>query len=131
NRPLNSWAFGLDGIILRRRGGELWEVVHKNGSTNPVATVHHLFDAAVFNGKKWAVGERGTVVFAGMGDEEWTPAGLDAPPMSLNGIAFGSDGLGLIVGNRGILFRTEDGGAQWKRIRIVSQGPGKGISRVP
>jgi photosystem II stability/assembly factor-like uncharacterized protein len=127
---LNSWAFGLDGVILTAQKGEQWEVVHKNGSSNSVATVHHLFDAVIFRGKKWAVGERGTVVFAGVRDEEWTSAGLDTPPVSLNGIVFGSEGLGLIVGNRGVVLRTEDGGKNWSRIRIVSQGPGKGISRV-
>lgn len=127
---LNGWAFGLDGVIVGTKNGSHWEIVHRNGGTNPVATAHHLFDAAIFNGRKWAVGERGTVVFAPMENEAWTPAGLDTPPISLNGIAFGPHGQGLIVGNRGILFRTEDGGKQWKRIRIISHGPGKGISKV-
>ena len=126
----NSWAFGLDGVILRRREGERWEVVHRNGGSNPVGPVHHLFDATVFRGKKWAVGERGTVVFAGVGDEKWTPVDLKTPPLSLNGIAFGPDGLGLIVGNRGGILKTEDGGGKWDRVKIVSQGPGKGISKV-
>ncbi|MCZ6906176.1 MAG: YCF48-related protein [Deltaproteobacteria bacterium] len=127
---MNSWAFGLDGVILKTREGGQWEVVHKNGSTSSAATLHHLFDAEVYSGRKWAVGERGTVVFAGVRDEEWVPVGLDTPPVSLNGIAFGLDGLGLIVGNRGVVLRTEDGGEKWDRIRIISQGPGKGISRV-
>ncbi|MCZ6547330.1 MAG: YCF48-related protein [Deltaproteobacteria bacterium] len=127
---MNSWAFGLDGVILKTREGGQWEVVHKNGSTSSAATLHHLFDAEVYSGRKWAVGERGTVVFAGVRDEEWVPVGLDTPPVSLNGIAFGLDGLGLIVGNRGVVLRTEDGGEKWDRIRIVPRGPGKGISRV-
>ncbi len=127
---MNSWAFGLDGVILTAQKGEQWEVVHKNGSNSSVATVHHLFDAVIFRGKKWAVGERGTAVFAGVRDEEWIPVGLSTPPVSLNGIAFGLDGLGLIVGNRGVVLRTEDGGEKWDRIRIVPRGPGKGISRA-
>ena len=127
---MNSWAFGLDGVILTAQQGEQWEVVRKNVSTNSVATVHHLFDAVIFSGMKWAVGERGTAVFAGVRDEEWTSAGLDTPPVSLNGIAFGLDGLGLIVGNRGVILRTEDGGEKWDRVKIVSQVSGKGISRA-
>ncbi len=127
---MNSWAFGLDGVILKTREGEQWEVVHKNGSSNSVATVHHLFDAVIFRGRKWAVGERGTAVFAGVRDEGWVPVGLDMPPVSLNGIAFGLDGLGFIVGNRGVVLRTKDGGEKWDRIKIVPRGPGKGISRV-
>ena len=126
----NSWAFGLDGVILRTREGERWEVVHRNGGSNPVGPVHHLFDAIVFGGKKWAVGERGTVVISGVGDEEWRPVDLKTPPLSLNGIAFGPDGLGLIVGNRGVILRTEDGGKKWDRVKIVSQVSGKGISRA-
>ncbi|MFQ5542570.1 MAG: WD40/YVTN/BNR-like repeat-containing protein, partial [Candidatus Binatia bacterium] len=120
----------LDGVILRAREGEHWEVVHKNGSTDSVATVHHLFDAEIFGGRKWAVGERGTVVFSGVGDEEWAPAGLKTPPISLNGIAFGPDGLGLIVGNRGFILRTEDGGKKWDRVKAVSEVSDKGISAV-
>ncbi len=127
---LKSWAFGLDGVILRSREGEHWEVVHKNGSSNSVGPVHHLFDAAIFRGKKWAVGERGTVVISGVGDEEWTPVDLKTPPLSLNGIAFGRDGLGLIVGNRGVILRTEDGGKKWDRVKVVSQVSDKGISRA-
>ena len=41
------------------------------------------------------------------------------------------NGFGLIVGNRGTIFRTLDGGQQWQRIRMVPQAPGKGISQVP
>jgi photosystem II stability/assembly factor-like uncharacterized protein len=51
--------------------------------------------------------------------------------VSLNDIAFGKNGFGLIVGNRGVILRTQDGGATWRRLRIVTQGPGKGTSRAP
>ena len=45
-------------------------------------------------------------------------------------IAFGPDGLGLIVGNRGVILRTEDGGKNWNRVKVVSQVSDKGISRA-
>jgi photosystem II stability/assembly factor-like uncharacterized protein len=43
----------------------------------------------------------------------------------LNAVAFGSDGFGLIVGNRGLVLRTEDGGKTWKRLKIDLQPSGK------
>ena len=63
-----------------------------------------------------AVGERGTLVQA---DEEkgWRTVRLDIPRLSLNAIAFGADGLGIIAGNRGLVLRTLDGGKTWARLR--------------
>jgi photosystem II stability/assembly factor-like uncharacterized protein len=124
-----GWAFGLDGLILKTENGERWETTHKNGATAKL-TDHHLFAAAQFNGMLWAVGERGTVIVSPTGSDNWQKAEIKSPPLSLNSIDFGPDGHGLIVGNRGLIFRIEDGGKQWKRIRIVPQGPGKGIGRV-
>lgn len=126
-----GWAFGLDGVILRTQNGERWEVVRQDGVSPEYAKRHHLFSASVFGGKKWAVGERGTLLVAAIGDDHWKPAGLRIPPVTLNGIAFSPDGFGLIVGNRGLILRTEDGGKEWKQIRIVPKAPGKGVSRFP
>jgi len=123
-----AWAFGLDGVILEARGSR-WEIAHKDGVTNPAVTANHLFAAASFKGRKWAVGERGTVIFAPEGNNHWRKAALKVPLVSLNSIAFGRDGLGFIVGNRGVVLRTEDGGGVWKLIRIVSEAPGRGVSR--
>ncbi len=126
-----GWAFGLDGVILRTRNGERWDVIHQDGASLNYTKRHHLFSASVFGGKKWAVGERGTLLVAAVGDDQWRTAGLRIPPVTLNGIAFGHDGFGLIVGNRGLVFRTEDGGKQWKQIPIVPKAPGKGVSKFP
>jgi photosystem II stability/assembly factor-like uncharacterized protein len=43
----------------------------------------------------------------------------------LNHIAFGQDGFGLIVGNRGMIFRTDNGGDTWKRLKISLSRPEK------
>ncbi|MFQ5849930.1 MAG: YCF48-related protein, partial [Candidatus Binatia bacterium] len=32
---LTGWAFGLDGVILGTKNGDHWEIVHKDGITNP------------------------------------------------------------------------------------------------
>ncbi len=126
-----GWAFGLDGVILKTQDGERWEITHKNGATPKYATDHHLFAAAHFDGRLWVVGERGTVIVSQLGKENWQSAEIRPPPVSLNGIDFGGGGFGLIVGNRGLILRTLDGGKRWQRTTIDPQEAGKGISRVP
>ena len=125
-----AWAFGLDGVILKTIN-ERWEVASQNGALPPNTKRHHLFSASTFDGKKWAVGERGTVLVSAAGDNQWSPARLKAPPLSLNSIAFGQDGFGLIVGNRGTILRTEDGGKEWKLMRIIPKAAGKGVAQLP
>lgn len=126
-----GWVFGLDGVILKTRNGERWEIARQDGAAPGESKRHHLFSAALFGGKKWTVGERGTVLLAPAGDDHWKTAGLRVPPVSLNGIAFSSDGFGLIVGSRGLILRTENGGKEWKQITIVPTAPGKGVSKFP
>lgn len=123
-----GWAFGLDGVILKTRDGFLWSVAHPDGASSAV-TRHHLFAAASFDGRIWAVGERGTVVAADQDSGRWAETSLKAPPFSLNGIDFAPEGFGLIVGNRGLLYRTLDGGRSWERLAIDPAAPGKGVSR--
>ena len=57
--------------------------------------------------------------------------GLDPYLEGPTGIAFGSDGFGLIVGNRGLILRTENGGGEWKPIRIMPEAAWKGVSQAP
>lgn len=128
---MGGWAFGLDGVILKTRNGENWEVARQDGALPGGPKHHHLFSASFFGEKKWAVGERGTVLVASIKEDHWTPAHLKTPPATLNGIAFGRDGLGLIVGNMGSILRTEDGGKGWQQIRMAMTAPGRGVSRLP
>jgi photosystem II stability/assembly factor-like uncharacterized protein len=125
-----GWAFGLDGVILKTQTGDQWGVINPNGSRAGRATTRHLFAAAHGDGKLWAVGERGTVIISQIGKENWRPSEFKFPPISLNGIDFSPDGFGLVVGNRGAIFRTLNGGRQWQRIRIAPAAPGKGIAQV-
>lgn len=125
------WALGLDGVILRTQNGEHWDVARQDGALPGDAKRHHLFAASLFGKNKWAVGERGTILVAPVKSDNWAPARLTIPPTSLNGIAFGHDGLGFIVGNRGMILRTEDGGKQWKPLKIIPKAPGKGVAQLP
>jgi len=125
-----GWAFGLDGVILQTRNGDRWEVASPDGALPPNIKRHHIFSAAFFNGKKWAVGERGTVLISGADNQRWKPANLNVSPVSLNGIAFGADGLGFIVGNRGTVLRTENGGKDWKPMRIIAGASSRGVGQL-
>jgi photosystem II stability/assembly factor-like uncharacterized protein len=124
-----GWAFGLDGSILKTQGGERWEVAGSDGAAPRNGIRYHLFSAASFNGTRWAVGERGTLLVSASSDHRWKRAAVKVPPLSLNGIAFGADGFGLIVGNRGLILRTDNGGESWQLIGIVPNAPGKGVAR--
>lgn len=119
-----GWAFGLDGVILTTQEGEKWNVTRPDGTSVSRSKPNHLFAAAELGDKNWAVGERGTVLVSTLGDNLWSSADLKTPPVSLNGVAAGSQGLGLIVGNRGLILRTDDSGKQWKRISFVSRPRG-------
>jgi photosystem II stability/assembly factor-like uncharacterized protein len=129
--PETGWAFGLDGVVLKTRGGSRWEIVRQKKDSDSSPRANHLFAAAAINGRLWAVGERGTLLHSDSDGSSWRQATAETPPVSLNGIAFGKDGFGLIVGNRGVILRTDDGGTTWKRLKIALQGQGKELSRTP
>ena len=82
---------------------------------------NHLFAAAAFNGSIWAIGERGTLLHSDVDGAQWRQAELQIPRLSLNAIAFGKDGFGLVVGNRGLVLRTDDGGKSWQRLKIITR----------
>lgn len=126
--PEAAWAFGLDGTILQTRDGLRWEIVHQRGKSNAV-THHHLFAAAIVNGSVWAVGERGTAMRSQLLKRDWRKAEAAFPPVSLNAIDFSPDGFGLIVGNRGSILRSLDGGDRWQRVRLAE--PEKKAARSP
>ena len=127
----SGWAFGLDGVILKTQNGANWQVVRHDGALPGDRKPHHLLSASFYGERKWAVGERGTVLVSSLGDDHWRPAPFKISPVTLNGIVFGHDGLGFIVGNRGMLLRTEDGGKTWKQMSIAATAPGRGVSRLP
>jgi photosystem II stability/assembly factor-like uncharacterized protein len=116
-----AWAFGLDEVILTTQNGKNWEVANPDGASSSTARRNHLFAAAAFDGKSWAVGERGTIMVSGLGENQWKPFDVKMPPISLNGIAFGKNNLGLIVGNRGLILRTENARRQWHQIHLGPQ----------
>ena len=116
--PAGGYAFGLDGLVLKTHDGTRWEIVRQRNNTDGAKATHHLFAAAALNGRMSVVGERGTLLQSDPNSDNWRPADVQIPRLSLNGITFGKDGFGLVVGNRGLVLRTEDGGKNWKRLKI-------------
>ena len=120
--PSLGYAFGLDGVVLKTGNGNGWKIARRPENTNGAS--HHLFAAAAFDGRIAAVGERGTLLQSDPIDQ-WRRADLQIPRLSLNAVAFGPDGFGLIVGNRGLVLRTENGGKTWRRVKIDLEPSGK------
>lgn len=127
----SGYAFGLDGLVLKTRGVNTWEVVRQGAAENRLTGANHLFAAATLNGHLWATGERGTLLESSSDGRQWQQTRADLPRVSLNGIAFGKNGFGLVVGNRGVILRTDDGGVSWKRLKIASLGSTKDSDLAP
>lgn len=108
------WAFGLDGVILQSKDRQKWEVVSVPSEANK--NKNHLFDGAKLGKELWIVGQRGTMILGDNSDGSWkaVPLGM---VKTLNGIDFGPDGWGLAVGNRGTIFKTDNGGKTWVELR--------------
>jgi photosystem II stability/assembly factor-like uncharacterized protein len=130
-KPPAGYAFGLDGLVLKTRDGARWEIIRQRSDVSGPTGANHLFAAAAFGERLWAIGERGTLLRAKTDDLRWLPAASDIPRLSLNAIAFGRDGLGFVVGNRGLVLRTEDGGTTWKRLKIDVRAATKDAPRAP
>jgi photosystem II stability/assembly factor-like uncharacterized protein len=126
----SAWAFGLDGMILSTDDHAHWRVSTAREGAAADGKRYHLFSASNVNGKLWAVGERGTVLVSSIHNHQWSPVGLKAPPLTLNGIAFVND-VGIIVGNRGAVLRSDNAGREWKQIRLASNAPADGVSSAP
>jgi photosystem II stability/assembly factor-like uncharacterized protein len=126
-----GYSFGLDGLVLKTRDGRRWETARHGTNIDSRGGANHLFAATRFDRRIWAVGERGTLLQSDSEGNHWRQSESEIPRTSLNGIAFGKDGFGLVVGNRGIILRTENGGRTWQRLKITSQQSGKDNHHIP
>jgi photosystem II stability/assembly factor-like uncharacterized protein len=122
-----SWAFGLDGVILTSPDGKNWELTSQDGASAADLKHNHLFSASSVGLKKFAVGERGTVLVSQFDSRQWDALSAPSLPSNLNGIAFGEEDTGLIVGNRGLILRSDNAGRQWTPVRIALNGPATGV----
>ena len=125
--PENGWAFGLDGVVLKTRGGSAlgnYAPEGKNAAALQAQIIYLLRPHSMVVSMGRGRARHPASIRSGW--QQLAAGRLETPRLSLNGIAFGKDGFGLIVGNRGVILRTEDGGTTWKRLKIAPQGSRQG-----
>jgi photosystem II stability/assembly factor-like uncharacterized protein len=130
-KPQTGFAFGLDGVVLKTLDGASWQIVRRRADASSPTGANHLFAAAQAYDRLWAVGERGTLLVADLDGQTWRSFNADIPRFSLNAIAFGKDGFGIVVGNRGVVLRTLDGGKTWQRVPITIKALEKDSTLAP
>lgn len=116
--PLNGWIVGAGGVMLRTRdGGEQWQAV-KSGTDST------LYSLALVQGVGGAplgfsVGTRGTLLRSHlMEGEDWREAKDLAIYNWLRWLEFSDNQHGWIVGGKGTVLRTDDGG---RHFRVVGR----------
>ena len=102
-------AVGAEGLAIETRdGGAAWMEV-KTG------TAEHLFGAAAVGDREFLVGANGTLLLGSL-----TKDGLGSMPVGvftwLTAGLFLDERNGFLVGGRGHLMQTADGGATWQRL---------------
>ena len=118
NRADSGFAVGLDGLVLQTGAGKGWEIVRQGTAADRLTGANHLFASTMNHDQVWAAGERGTLLYTNDDGKHWQQVKAEIPRVSLNGIAFGKNGFGLVVGNRGVVLRTDDGGKSWQRLKL-------------
>lgn len=112
--PQNGIVAGLGGVMLvSEDGGKTWEY-------RRIDRTQALFAVAAVDGRAVAVGEKGLVRMSTDDGETWGPPQPGTFPevyTFMRGIDFGPDGtLGMIVGQRGRVYRSRDAGFRWTQV---------------
>jgi photosystem II stability/assembly factor-like uncharacterized protein len=105
-----GYATGIDGIILKTTdGGKTW-IQQASEVTDTLWSVYAIGDHA------WAVGLRGTALRINASQANWKSVkDLEEVWGWLRAVHFAGPKAGWIVGEEGMIFRTEDG-RQWTKI---------------
>ncbi len=112
--PSAVWAVSTDGHVVRTAGAS---VLRKRISE---AALHGVF--AVDAHSVWVVGERGAVWHSSDGGESFDPQ-VSGTAGTLYALSFSSPAHGVIVGERGIILSTEDGGVRWRQVELEAGAP--------
>jgi photosystem II stability/assembly factor-like uncharacterized protein len=123
-----GWAVGMDGLVLRTRdSGATWEVQRGQAAAGSLEelgfmdllTNPGLYDIAIGRTAGWIVGDTGTVLATTDGGETWEPRKLpeDVRLLWLRGAAVNPDGVGLMVGAKGLVVPASGG-----ELRLSGQG---------
>lgn len=108
-----AWAVGHDTVILLSEdSGETWQLVHSDPDAN-----QPLFDVFFLDGQRgFAVGAYGAFFATSDGGRTWEPQRIFESDNHLHNIARASSGTLVIVGERGLLLRSDDQGASWREL---------------
>jgi len=106
--PHQVWLAGKGGIIYHSNDdGENWFPEDSKVTDN-------LSSIFILDGESgWAVGDAGTAIYTFNGGGTWLSLHETGPTGYLYGISFSSNDLGLVVGENGLIYNTNDGGENW------------------
>jgi photosystem II stability/assembly factor-like uncharacterized protein len=115
--PLHGWAVGDEDEVFRTRdGGRRWRTAGHAGS-------HALNAISAGRGGRVIVGAQGAIRVAAEEGTSWQAPAARRAPIHFDDyldVAISADGgLGFIVGERGWLLRSVDGGVNWEALPRV------------
>ncbi len=115
-------AGGVGGVVVQTEdNGKVW-------TAKDVPTTAGLFTAALRGNRAILAGDRGEVVATRDGGRTWFQPERPKIFNWFGGAAFGEDGLALIVGERGAILRSTDGGDSFAEVVSAAPAPISAIS---
>jgi photosystem II stability/assembly factor-like uncharacterized protein len=117
---------GLGGVVLRSEdGGQTWTYVE-------IGLRQALFSVETTNGRAVAVGEKGLVQYSQDGGLTWAPPTAKQFPSIftfMRDLRFAPEArqIGFIVGQEGMVLRTEDAGESWTQVLPPPERRGLGL----
>lgn len=150
--PQLGWAVGHEGLILGTRdGGESWEVQYANPYKEYTEEEQSNFTDEQFNelprlgaplldiwfrneNEGFAVGAYGMFLRTADGGknwEDWSARLNNQDNWHLNTIASTDGNVLFVAGEKGVLFRSQDGGATWSAIASPYEGSFFGMVAGP
>lgn len=111
----HGWAVGYDSVVLKTTdGGRTWSLLNLQAGARP------LYDIVFLDEQRGiAVGGYGTYLATADGGKTWSAPALPLADLGLhfNAIRTLEDGSLVLVGEKGLLAHSTDGGANWKMLK--------------
>ncbi len=110
------YIVGAAGVLLKTtNSGDTFTIIPTSQISNVAAATFYRIKVASQN-TAYVCGSNGIVLKINLANDALT---LINPPMTepMQGINFLTDNLGYVVGRFGLIFKTEDGGVSWNRMK--------------
>jgi len=110
-----GWAVGLDGVIIfTQDGGENWKKM-----ASPIDLT--LFQVKIIESQGWAAGLRGNYMVSSDAGGSWNAREKALPTKFwLRGLDFADIKNGWLVGSKGTIIHTTNGGTTWKMLSGIT-----------